>query len=167
MTRLVYGSGVALVLLAGAFVLTDGLVRPAPAVAPPELRLSDMEARCKRMLAMQLRVYHGTKRVAQRIEASSGKRPHFFDVLEVASLPRAQRDIVNEASRVLKVIEDEGSAVAFAEVYTQLRNDMVDIRRRLNAADVGKATRAIQKDIIDTLDEMTKALKKSVCESAP
>jgi hypothetical protein len=61
----------------------------------------------------------------------------------------------------IRLIEEEGSAIAFAEVFKQVRNDMDKVAKRLNGADVGAVTQTIEKDIIDTLTEMIAALKKA------
>ena len=59
------------------------------------------------------------------------------------------------------MLEAEGSAVAFPEVFQQVREDMKHVQRRLEVTDVGAVTQAIEKDIIDTLKEMIEALKKA------
>jgi hypothetical protein len=155
--RLVYLGGWALVLLAGAFLLTDRLVR-----RPPGLK-----ARCEKMLAMQIRVYNATKAVASGIDANAGKKPSRVNIEDALALSEEQMNIVHEANQAIRVLEAEGSAVAFLEVFTQLRDDMKRVQCRLNDADVGKATQAIQDDIIDTLREMIAALGKTVQETAP
>jgi len=68
---------------------------------------------------------------------------------------------VLEASKAIEMLEAEGSAVAFPEVFQQIREDMKHVQRRLDITDVGQVTQAIEKDIIDTLKEMIDALKKA------
>jgi len=59
------------------------------------------------------------------------------------------------------MLEAEGTAVAFPEVFQQVREDMKIVQRRLELADVAPVTQAIEQDIIDTLKEMVDALKKA------
>jgi len=71
-----------------------------------------------------------------------------------------EKDIVAEANKALEILRAEGSAVAFTEVFDQLRQDMKIVQRRLGVVDPGKVTQSIETDIIDTLKEMIAALKK-------
>lgn len=68
--------------------------------------------------------------------------------------------IIKEATKAIAVLEAQGAAVAFPEVFHQLRKDMEIVQRRLMRGDVGRATQDIEQDIIDTLDEMLKSLEK-------
>src|SRR5262249_28679515 len=61
----------------------------------------------------------------------------------------------------IRLIEAEGSAIAFAEVFKQARGDMINVANRLKLNDVGEVTVAIEEDIIATLKEMIEALKKA------
>ncbi|GBD36224.1 hypothetical protein HRbin36_01345 [bacterium HR36] len=58
-------------------------------------------------------------------------------------------------------MQAEGSAVAFAEVLQQVRQDMARVSTRLYKTDPGTETQAIERDIIDMLKEMIEALKKA------
>ena len=51
----------------------------------------------------------------------------------------------------LKILEGEGSAVAFAEVFQQVKADMKAVKNRLAKVDTGKVTVTIENDIIETL----------------
>jgi len=51
--------------------------------------------------------------------------------------------------------------VAFAEVFQQVRGDMVTVAGRLRRTDAGAVTVQIENDIIATLGEMVEALKKA------
>src|SRR5262249_32529559 len=64
-------------------------------------------------------------------------------------------------TKAIEMLEAEGSAVAFPEVFKQVREDMKHVQRRLGVIDTGVVTQAIEKDIIDTLKEMIEALKKA------
>jgi hypothetical protein len=126
-----------------------------------ERLLADLQARCTRMLAMQIAVYENTVAIDRTIGENPGKRATRND--EQKALQQADREgeIVREANKAIQLLEEEGSAVAFSEVFVQVRDDMVAVQRRLGKADVGTVTQVIEKEIIATLQEMIEALKKA------
>jgi hypothetical protein len=69
--------------------------------------------------------------------------------------------IVSEADAALKLLASEGSAVAFATVLEEVRQDMVAVQRRLTNAVVDKDTQVIEENIIAMLKDMVDALKKA------
>jgi len=113
------------------------------------------------MLAMQIQVYNGTKAVARAIEGNNDKKPTRANTQDAIALSDEEKKIVFEASKAIEMLEAEGSAVAFHEVFQQVREDMKHVERRLGATDAGKVTQNIEEDIIDTLQEMIKALEKA------
>jgi hypothetical protein len=117
--------------------------------------------RCQKMLAMQEEVLRGTLRVQGQIEASPSKKADRDHVLASLNLSDDELKIVHEATKAIEMLETEGSAVAFPEVFQQVREDMKHVQRRLKGTDVGDVTVTIEQDIIDTLKEMIKALEKA------
>src|SRR5438132_12805666 len=113
------------------------------------------------MLAMQVNVQEGTVRVAKEIDKLADKRPTRDQQQDALKLSDKEKDIVTEATKALEMLEAEGSAVAFPEVFQQMREDMKNVQRRLGVVDVGKVTQGVEQDIIDTLKEMIEALKKA------
>lgn len=126
-----------------------------------ERLLAALEARCRRMLDMQVAVLHGTEQVHKAIEAQPDKKPARENQQASLKLSDDEKDIVLEASKAIEMLESEGSAVAFPEVFQQIREDMKHVQRRLGVVDAGTVTQAIERDIIDTLKEMIEALKKA------
>jgi hypothetical protein len=61
----------------------------------------------------------------------------------------------------LKLLEAEGSAVAFATVLEEVKEDMVAIKKRLDATIVDTDTQAIEENVIAMLKDMIAALKKA------
>jgi len=113
------------------------------------------------MLAMQLQVLAGTEDVGRLIEVTLDKLATRELKQRSLKLSDDEKDIVSEASKAIEMIEAEGSAVAFPEVFMQVREDMKHVKRRLEVTDAGAVTQAIEHDIIDTLKEMIEALKKA------
>lgn len=145
----------AVLLAAGAYLAHLLTVQPP---GPRPVKLTDLEANCKRMLAMQRWVHSGTKAVARCIEA--GGVPDCPAALAALALAAAQQEAIDEASRVIEALEAEDAAVAFPEVFVQVRKDMQDVQRRLTLGDVGKVTQLIQVDTIETLREMIRPMRK-------
>lgn len=120
--------------------------------------LADLQKRCEKMLQMQEIVNAGTKQVHTRVY-SLGK-PEREDEQASRRLSEDEDKIVHEADSAIAVIEAEGTAVAFIEVFHQVRNDMMQVSRRLGRIDPGLATQMIEEDIVVTLKEMIDAFKK-------
>jgi len=120
--------------------------------------LADLQKRCEKMLQMQEIVNAGTKQIHAHI-ASLGK-PERDDELGSRRLGEDQDKIIAEADLAISVIEAEGTAVAFTEVFHQVRNDMMQVSRRLGRVTINDETLAIEEDIVTTLKEMIEALKK-------
>jgi hypothetical protein len=128
-----------------------------------ELRrlLAALEGRCRRMLAMQKEVLEGTIRVETAIAQNPDKKASRSEEQRSLQLSDREQEIVREANKCIELLENEGSGVAFPEVFAQVRDDMMHVQRRLGKADVGVVTQGIEKDIIATLEEMIEALKKA------
>jgi hypothetical protein len=123
--------------------------------------LAALQARCEKMLMMQKQVLAGTKDTHASVQKSPDKKPSRENKLESLKLSDKEKDIVQEANKCIDILEAEGSAVAFPEVFQQIRQDMIHVQKRLDVADVHEVTQGIEQDIIDTLKEMIDALKKA------
>ena len=122
--------------------------------------LAQLQQRCEKMLAMQQLVLAGTERVDKSITSNADKTPTRENKQDSLKLSDNEGDIVVEATRAIEILEAEGSAIAFPEVFQQVREDMKHVQRRLGVTDTGEVTHRIEVDIIDTLKEMIEALKK-------
>jgi len=125
-----------------------------------ERLLAALEARCHRMLQMQIAVQSGTISTFKTIEAAADKKPTRTEVQKGLKLEDDEREIVKEAKMARRLLETEGSAVAFPEVFAQLESDMNHVADLLHLTEVGFQTQTVEQDIIDTLKEMIEALKK-------
>jgi hypothetical protein len=125
-----------------------------------ERLLANLEARCRRMLALQIEVYEGTKRLHGTIQANEGQKPTRVEDLKAGELSGREGQIVTEANKALQLLEEDGSSVAFPQVLEQVRDDMKGVQARLFKTDVGPFTQGIEEDIIAQLKEMVEALKK-------
>ena len=121
-------------------------------------QLAALEARFQRMLAMELKVYDGTVRLGKI--APEQREPRHRELAR--DLASQQDEVDLEASKTLNLLREEGSAVAFKEAVEQMREDMRLASRRLAREDAGELTQAVEKDIIDALQEMISALQKEM-----
>ena len=123
--------------------------------------LVQLQARCVEMLRLQMEVRAGTGELQASVMARPDKRPDRAQEQKSLEWHDREDQIVRKAADALRLIESEGSAVAFAEVFRQVRDDMMSVRDRLKLADVGEETLRIEDDIIATLKEMIESLKKA------
>jgi hypothetical protein len=126
-----------------------------------ERALAALQQRCERMLQMQIEVYEGTVRVDRAVAESPDKKPARVHEQRALQLSDREEEIVKDANKAIQLLEEEGSAVAFPEVFMQVRDDMKNVARRLGKIDVSNVTQVIEQDIINTLKEMIDALKKA------
>ena len=124
--------------------------------------LAALQARCERMLSMQIAIYEGTKRLNETIQGHPDKHAERIDEQKSLQLSDKEQTIVKEANAAIAVLEAEGSAVAFPEAFIQVRDDATHVTRRLGKVDVGTVTQVIEQDIISSLKDMIEALKKKL-----
>jgi hypothetical protein len=130
-----------------------------------ERLLARLEARCRHMLAMQKAVRDGTVELDKVIKGNPKAEPSRANQQESNVLSDKEDEIVKEATAGLRLLEAEGSAVAFAEVFQQVRGDMQTVATRLRKTDTGIVTVTIENQIIETLEEMIEALKKAIADN--
>ena len=123
--------------------------------------LAALLSRCEKMLAMQVEVLNGTESVQKAILTNASKKPERENTIDSHKLSDREKEIVNEATKAIEILEAEGTAVAFPEVFQQVREDMKHVQRRLDVTDTAIVTQAIERDIIASLSEMIAALKKA------
>ena len=141
------------------FSETYAAAQPANRVEATERELATLEKCCRNMLTMQTAVRNGVVSLQKRIDYNLDRKPTHSDRRAAVKLAREQAAIVREATRVLKMLEAD-SAVAFPEVFRQLRDDMKRAQLRLKTGDIVRARRNIEDDAIEVLQEMLSALRK-------
>jgi hypothetical protein len=126
-----------------------------------ERLLAKLEQRCRFMLAIQIEVYEGTVRVDKAIGTNPDKKASRAEEQRALQLSDREEVIVLEANKAIQILEAEGTAVAFPQMFEQVRDDAKNVARRLSKADVGTVTQVIEQDIIAALKDMIEALKKA------
>ncbi len=122
-----------------------------------ERTLTQLEARFRKMLAMQIAVFDDTQRLVKIPEA---KRNKSFQI-QSNKVSLAERRIVGEADRAILLLVEEGSSVAFPEATEQMRGDMEQIAKQLSEAKVSPLTVDLEEDVIAALEEMIAALQQA------
>ena len=129
--------------------------------------LAKLQARCEKLLNMQIAVKTSTEELDKAIAALSTKKLGRAEDQRGLELGDAEDAIVREATAAITLIEQEGSAIAFAEVFGQVRTDMILVSGKLKKTEVGEITQGVETEIIDTLKEMIGALKKARQDQKP
>ncbi|MFL5342227.1 MAG: hypothetical protein ACJ8F7_18935 [Gemmataceae bacterium] len=123
--------------------------------------LANLQGRCEKMLAIQIEVFEGTKRVYAVIQTYPDKKPQRGEEQRSQQLSTREGDIVKEANRALKLLEAEGSAVVFAMAMEGVRDDAKSVEKRLDKYDTADTTQQTEQSIIEQLKDMIEALKKA------
>lgn len=122
--------------------------------------LANLEARCNQMLRMQTEVYENTKAIHATVVKNNNEKSNAEHQRSQQQAER-EREIIVEADKALKLLEAEGSAVAFTRVLEEVKEDMIAIKRRLDATIVDTDTQSIEENVIAMLKDMIAALKKA------
>lgn len=113
------------------------------------------------MLAMQIAVKDGTVKLDEKIqELRKDKADERAAAQDSNVLSDREYDIVKEADRALALLESDGSAQAFAEMFQMVRRDMLTVKDHLGQTDTGAVTQGVEDEIIRNLTDMVEALKK-------
>jgi hypothetical protein len=123
-----------------------------------ELMLTSLEARFAKMLLMEIQLHLDTVTLSKT--AKNAWTPKHFG--KARDLSVQQETIGNEAMQALRLLKEEGSSVAFPKGVEQIWDDMLTIARRLAKNDVGELTQSIEKDVIESLEELVSALQSEI-----
>jgi hypothetical protein len=127
-----------------------------------ERKLLDLLARCKQMLKVQEEVQAGSEAIFREMRKEKSSKASLAQAARSNKLADRQYDSLKMASAALKIVQTEGSALAFAEVFEQLIKDMDIVHTRLTRAEIDKVTLTIEDDIIETLKDAIRALEKEI-----
>jgi hypothetical protein len=123
--------------------------------------LQDLEARVRAMLKEQREVLDGTRLTWEAVEKQPDRKPGRAQQQQAQALSDREKGLVGLASDALELLKDEGSSVAFALGFRNVRSDMLSVMKRLDRADVGPMAQTIEQRIIIQLEKMLAALQKA------
>jgi hypothetical protein len=119
--------------------------------------LAKLEARLRKMAAMQTKVFDDTVALAATPREQRNRQTD----LKAGDLAFEEKKITLEADRAMLLLREEGSSVAFPEVVDQIRSDTARVADRLSQTRIDAVTQGIQQDILAALEEMIAALQKA------
>ncbi len=125
-----------------------------------KLMLAALEARFKKMLAAQLIIYHDTVRLSKAGESEKASAQ-----ARAVKLSQGEQEILIDADKALILLKEEGSSIAFPESVAGIRQDVQNLVGWLRDAKVGELTQAVEKDVIEALEELIEALQKEMEKS--
>ncbi|HET6323276.1 MAG TPA: hypothetical protein VFG04_01145 [Planctomycetaceae bacterium] len=123
-----------------------------------QIILASLEARFAKMLVMQLQIHVDTMAL-HKTPKNAWTAKHFGRSRELSV---EEETIASEAEKALTLLKEEGSSVAFPQGVEQVRDDMLNIARRLSGNDVGEFTQSVERDVIESLEEMVTALQNEI-----
>jgi hypothetical protein len=122
-----------------------------------ERTLQALEARFRKMLEMQAKVFEGTKKLDA---IPSDERTREADV-QAGRLGGDEAKIAVEADKALQLLSEEGSSVAFPATVEQMTDDMRQVAERLNQGKTDTITQGIEEEIVATLEDLLQALEQA------
>lgn len=123
-----------------------------------EIMLTSLEARFAKMLLMEIQLHLDTVTLSKT--AKNAWTPKHFG--KARDLSVQQESIANDAMQALRLLKEEGSSVAFPKGVEQVWDDMLTISHRLGKNDVAELTQSIEKDVIESLEELVSALQSEI-----
>jgi hypothetical protein len=124
--------------------------------------LVQLDARLREMRDAEIRIRDDLGKLA-----AGEARPERQRQLEAARLGRDQEGVATAAAKALRLVREDGSAVAIPQALDQVRDDATDAASRLARGDVSTTTRGLVDDIVAGLEEMLGALEKARAERPP
>ncbi len=123
-----------------------------------EMLLAALEARFRDMLQRETMIYNGTVGLHAVPETQRSDRHRNRSV----ELARSQDEVALLAAKALTLLKEEGSSIAFPEAVEQMRDDMLLVVGRLERFEVGELTQGIERDIMESLEELIEALQQEM-----
>jgi hypothetical protein len=123
-----------------------------------QIILASLEARFATMLVKQLQIHVDTVALS-KTPTNAWTVKHFGRARELSV---EEATIADEAAKALKLLKEEGSSVAFPQGVEQVRDDMLTISTRLSGNEVGTFTQSVERDVIESLEEMVTALQNEI-----
>ncbi len=123
--------------------------------------LEALERRLSRMLAKQTKIFKQTLSLHNRLKEVTGKTPRALQD-KGRQLGDGEADLAAEAEKVLEIMREEGTTVVIPDVLDDMRQDLDGLAARLTKLKTGDYTRAVQRDIIETLKELIEVIKEEL-----
>lgn len=120
--------------------------------------LAGLAERLRKMKISEEMLYASTSKLNDLRPEKSER----YLVIETNKLADRQKLILISADRALKLIEEEGQSLVFAEALRQAASDMHQVEGRLRERRSDRLTQEIEQGVIEALDEMLKAVEETL-----
>jgi hypothetical protein len=121
--------------------------------------LNTVGDRCRKMLDAQIAINDATKALHRVIEDTADGTEGPEELKACLKLAAEEKEIIDEAAKIIEIVEASKVAVAFPEFFRQVRKDMRRVQDRLTNGDAGADTQAVEYEIIQGLREMIASLR--------
>jgi hypothetical protein len=118
--------------------------------------LRDLESRFREMLSRQRAINEAT------LALHGLGEEHFTraERLRLAELSVEERSLSERASTCLHILDEEGTTVVFPRVVGHVAADMATVADRLAAYQVGELTQLLEREIVETLEQLVGAVQR-------
>lgn len=121
-----------------------------------EQMLAGLESRFRAMLIKQTTIKEGTV----TLQAKGPAAWAHADELKLAGLAQDETSLAGEADDALRILKEEGTTIVVPRLLEQLREDMLEITRRLKDKKTDELTQQMMAEIIATLEELIDSVKQ-------
>ena len=123
-----------------------------------QIILASLEARFAKMLVMQLQIHVDTIALS-KTPTNAWTVKHFGRSRELSV---EEATIADEAAKARQVAQRRGLFGGLPQGVEQVRDDMLTISTRLSGNEVGQFTQSVERDVIESLEEMVTALQNEI-----
>jgi len=127
-----------------------------------ERKLRDLLARAKKMLDLEKEILSGTETLSRELSKQQDRKADVTQAARSNKLAEKQLESLRDCEAALTLIREDGTAVAFNEIFEQIDKDMDAAQRRLNRVEVDTVTVVIVADVVESLKEVVRALEKAI-----
>ncbi len=120
--------------------------------------LAGLAERLRKMKLSEEMLHASTRKLH---DTSQGKSERYL-AMETNKLASRQKLIATSAGRALKLVEEEGQSLVFAEALRQALADMQRVEQRLLDGRTSRLTQDLEEGIIESLEEMLNAVEETL-----
>jgi len=125
-------------------------------------QLEKIDQMLQKVLERQQAVSASTRETDQKRTADSTFARG--EQIKLSELSGSEGKLAEDVESVRAILNQEGQSVVFTEVLGDVRGDMQDVQKLLDAQDPGTMAQAVQKEIERTLQDMIDAVRKELAE---
>ncbi len=121
-----------------------------------EEMLRDLEARFRDMLSRQRAINATTLTLDQVDQKSFGRAER----LQLAELSSKEMKLGEDAAVCVRILDEDGTSIVVPRIIGQVSEDMAVVAKRLAKRLTGALTKAMEQEIVDTLEQLIDSVKQ-------